>query len=1095
MASSLDLTNVTPGQRVRHLEHGVGVVVSSLSNGFVHVFFPTGERQVPLASLAPAMGRTEQILRYTAAGEHRSRRAWLAYQAHALPLLDGAAALTSAKIDLLPHQVVLTHRVATSAPRRFLIADEVGLGKTIETALLLRELASRGELNRALMVVPAGLVNNWHRELNEVFNLNFEVFGSQGDVFDRKSNAFAKHDRLIASVDTLKIRSRIKRLEEAPPWDLVVFDEAHHLTAYKSGGKVTKTENYKLGELLRTHCRDLILLSATPHQGDHFRFWMLVQLLNPSLFRDAADMVENRHRLNTVIFRRTKADACRPDGATLFARRGVHTESFVMSEPEREFYNELQIYLMDGFALAKRQGNKGRALGFVMTIFQKIAASSFAAVHRTLRRRMIALTIQEGLMHDGHLDIDARDAAFHEAKQLIRGEFGIAEDQMGTIQVEGIIAELKRRILKKLTDEELADSSSEYSSETATTGSEDAVITSVEMALPEERQRIRALLEKFPRQTETKVEKLIYALGTLWRQDPNEKVVIFATYLGSVEMLGEEIDRAYPGQGVVVLKGGDHGSKAAAEKRFKQAGGPKVMICTAAGREGINLQHARILFNFDLPWNPMDLEQRIGRIHRYGQLHTAQVYNLVLSDTIEGKIFLLLDEKLNEIAKALGKVDEQGEVAEDLRTQILGQLSERLNYESLYSQALGDPELKRTRLELEAAVSNANEARQVVFDLFQALDRFTLDEYQPLSNVTEGMGQIAEFMRVAVEEDGKQWQPDGEHRYSIVGPNGVAPETIFTTDRDESLSNERLGLLGLDHRVVEQYMAQYRELAPGELGVRVESPDGRTGAVSLWQVTSQGERGDTRSHIVALAIGADGQRIPLWERSIDQLFGAAPSERGTNPPVELLISACDAMLHRELGHRQIISEQRGYEARMIGWVEVVGQVAAWDSAAIHAATEKSSQLNTRSVAKANERAAKEQAAKERTGSGGKPELLGLGSADEVAKMRGLSIRQPFAEAILRGTKTTEYRSGPTNIRGRILIYASLGRYDAEEEADLMSEFDITDVAVDDLPRGVIIGSVELYDSDDGEWHLRNPQRAVECVAPVNRANPVWFYPF
>ncbi len=939
---NLDVSNLSPGQRVGHAEHGDGVVVTPPTNGFVRVFFANGERQVPLASLALALGRTEQIIRNTAAGERRAKRAWLAYQAYCLPLLESASALTSAKIDLLPHQVVLTHRIATSAPRRFLIADEVGLGKTIEAALLLRELASRGELNRALMVVPAGLVNNWHRELNEVFNLNFEVFGSEGDVFDRKSNAFAKHDRLIASIDTLKIRARMKRLEEAPPWDLVVFDEAHHLTAYKNGKKVTKTDNYKLAECLRSHCRDLILLSATPHQGDHFRFWMLIHLLNPTLFSNATDMVENRHRLNTVIFRRTKADACRPDGSTLFARRGVHTESFVMADAEREFYNELQIYLMDGFALAKKKGNKGRALGFVMTIFQKIAASSFAAVHRTLRRRMIALTIQEGLLHDGHLDIDARDVAFQEAKQLIRQEFGLSDDQMGTIEAEGILADMKRRLLKKMKEEELAEASSEFSSETATTGSEDAAILSVELALPEERLRIRMLLEKFPNQIETKVEKLISALGMLWRQDPNEKVVIFATYLGSVEMLGEEIDRAYPGQGVVVLKGGDHGSKVAAEKKFKQAGGPRVMICTAAGREGINLQHARILFNFDLPWNPMDLEQRIGRIHRYGQRHTAQVYNLVLSDTIEGRIFLLLDDKLKEIAKALGKVDEHGEVAEDLRTQILGQLSERLNYESLYAQALGDPELKRTRLELEAAVSNANEARQVVFELFQDLDRFTLDEYQPLSNIAEGMRRIIDFVQAAVEQDGKRWQQAGEHAYAIVGQNGSASEVTFTTDRDESLSNERLGLLGLDHPAVEHYIDDYRELAPAEIGIRVQSPDGRTGVVSLWHVSSQGERGETRTNLLAIAIASDGQRLPAWERSVDQLFSAAPATRSTQPPVELLTEACDTMLHRELGHRQIISERRGYETRLIGWIEVVGQGSQWDNQALRTATERNS---------------------------------------------------------------------------------------------------------------------------------------------------------
>ncbi len=607
------------GQRVQHPEFGESVVIERSINGFARIFFATGERQLPVTALNRSVSRTEQIVLKTAAGDRRARRAWLSYKAHTLPLLDSAAALTSAKIDLLPHQVVLTHRIATASPRRFLIADEVGLGKTIETALILRELASRGELNRALMVVPAGLVNNWHRELNEVFNLNFEVFGSEGDVTDRKSNAFAKHDRLIASIDTLKIRARMKRIEQAPPWDLVVFDEAHHLTAYKRGNKVEKTENFRLAELLKGHSRDLLLLSATPHQGDHFRFWMLAQLLDGSLSKSPDDMVKNRHRLNTVIFRRTKADACRPDGSTLFARRWVHTESFVMSDAEREFYNALQVYLMDGFALAKRQGNKGRALGFVMTIFQKIAASSFAAVHRTLRRRLIALAVQEGLLHDGNLEIDARDAAFTEAKVLIRREFGLGDDRMASYEADRILTDLKRRLLKRMSEEELDRAANEDLFEGAAISAEDAAINAVELALPEERLRIRQLLEKFPKQVETKVEKLIHALGTLWRHDASERVVVFATYLGSVEMLGEEIEKAYPGQGVVVLKGGDHGSKTAAEKRFKQANGPKVMICTAAGREGIKLQHARVLFNFDLPWNPMDLEQRIGRIHRYGQ--------------------------------------------------------------------------------------------------------------------------------------------------------------------------------------------------------------------------------------------------------------------------------------------------------------------------------------------------------------------------------------------------------------------------------------------------------------------------------------------
>ena len=265
------------------------------------------------------------------------------------------------------------------------------------------------------------------------------------------------------------------------------------------------------------------------------------------------------------------------------------------------------------------------------------------------------------------------------------------------------------------------------------------------MHLPEERLRIGDLLSVFPSQRETKMQKLLDGLGTLWRQNQNEKIVIFATYLGTVDMIAREIEQIFPGQGVVVLRGGDHGAKVAAERRFRQKDGPRVLVCTAAGREGINLQFARILFNFDLPWNPMDMEQRIGRIHRYGQNHTAQVYNLVLSDTIEGRIFLLLDEKLTEIARTVGKVDEQGNVAEDLRAQILGQLSERLNYDRLYQEALSDPELKRTQVELEAALSNSREARQVVFDLFQDLDGFSLDDYKPFSDVSSSLGSAGAF--------------------------------------------------------------------------------------------------------------------------------------------------------------------------------------------------------------------------------------------------------------------------------------------------------------------------------------------------------------
>jgi hypothetical protein len=650
---------------------------------------------------------------------------------------------------------------------------------------------------------------------------------------------------------------------------------------------------------------------------------MLAQLLDPTLFNSPDEMLAQRHRLNSIVVRRTKADACKPDGSPLFARRQVNTESFVMDDAERAFYTALNEYLQDGFALAKRQGGKGVALGFVMTIFQKIAASSFAAVARTLRRRLLALTVHEGLAHDENRDIDRRDDAFREAKEMIRAEHGLGTDRLADIEAERILGDVKRRILEKLDEESLGLISGSAADEAVSAAAEESAADTVAMALPEERLRIKELLLRLPEGPETKVRKLLDALGSLWRQDPSERVVVFATYLGSVEMLGREIDRTYPGQGVVVLKGGDHGSKAAAEKRFKLADGPRVMICTAAGREGLNMQHARVLFNFDLPWNPMDMEQRIGRIHRYGQKHTAQVYNLVLSDTIEGRIFLLLEEKLNEIAKTLGKTDETGAVAEDLRSQILGQLSERLSYERLYAEALGDPELKRTRVELEAAMGNATQAQAVVFELFQDLSGFNVDEYKPFADPSAGLGALEKFVRVAAENEGARYEAIGDGLFCVLKPDGLVLAT-FCADRDRAVADEKLALLGLDHPVISEWLEKARSLGAESMGVSVYSNVTKAGILSLWQVVAQNEKNHRVSAVLALAVDAEGRRAPTLEKMAGDLFTmqSAPLSLSRSDAAKILSEFIEPMMHRDLIHRNIVREGQPYQAELVGWVEV-----------------------------------------------------------------------------------------------------------------------------------------------------------------------------
>jgi len=918
--TSYPSTSYPPGTKVTHLELGEGVVVSGPSAHYITVFFRAhGERQVPLESLRPAGDRFDQIVAgMVPTSNERIEKLWLAIEAEELPLMESAATLTSAKVDLLPHQVVLVHRIANARPKRFLIADEVGLGKTIEAALILRELASRGELLRAIMIVPAGLVENWRRELNDVFNLDFEVFGSEGDVTDRKSNAFAKHNRLIVSVDTLKRRTRVKKLLEAPPWDLVVFDEAHHLSVYRNGKKVKKTENFKLAEDIRAHCRDLLLLSATPHQGDHFRFWMLIRLLNPDLFESAEDMLHNRHRLNAVVIRRTKADACAQDGSPLFVRRVVHTEGFNLSEKEKEFYKALLDYLRDGYNLAAQQGNKGRALGFVMTIFQKIAASSFAAIRSTLQRRLLMLTIQEGIERDEALDVDGRNQVFNQARQLIHEIYQVPYDSVGNAQADQILADTKVQLLKKRGEAQafLASAESFSDSELSAGVNEESAAMLVSLALPQERQRILHLLQEFPEEIESKTEMLVHALQQIWHQNPDEKVVIFATYLGTVEAIKKYLGSIFPDKGVDVLKGGDHGAKTAAQKRFRRKDGPKVLICTAAGREGINLQFARILFNYDLPWNPMDLEQRIGRIHRYGQESTAQVFNLVATDTIEGQIFLLLENKLIDIANALGKVDEQGQIAEDLRTQVLGQLSSALSYDRLYQEALSDPTLKRTRQELEVAMTNANLARQVVFELFQELDRFNLGDYQKFDDQGRGMLRLLGFLSRSADIFGWRFEKEDESKWTL-RQNEEAPIS-FTSDRDRAVQNEHIHLLGLEHPIISNLLRQYANNDSGRaLAGKMKGITGE-GLLTVWKINTQGKDGQANHHITRIGINMDGDRAPWLERFEDKILGLETPVSITPADWKRLAnekkSRIQELLHRELTYSGVIDEYMSYSA-------------------------------------------------------------------------------------------------------------------------------------------------------------------------------------
>jgi len=312
----------------------------------------------------------------------------------------------------------------------------------------------------------------------------------------------------------------------------------------------------------------------------------------------------------------------------------------------------------------------------------------------------------------------------------------------------------------------------------------------------------------------------------------------------------------------------------------------------------------------------MDMEQRIGRIHRYGQKDTAQVYNLVLGDTIEGKIFLLLDDKLKDIAIALGKVDEKGNVAEDLRSQILGQLQETINYQKLYAAALSDPSLKRTQLELNAAITNASEARDAVSELFQELDQFSLDEYQPLSNVDKSMQQLIRFTSACVElAKGSFVKDTAKYVFTDTSANKI----VFTTDREEALEHDNVEILGLDHPRIEEWFREYRTLPAEQIACAVTGNDLPLGILTIWEIETHNEKGHAIRSIIKIGMNDVGERLVSLERHADDIFQKQTKKTKGNIA---LLSLAETLLEREIKHRCSTDHNQSYSSKLIGWVQV-----------------------------------------------------------------------------------------------------------------------------------------------------------------------------
>ena len=583
-------------------------------------------------TLSPADLSRLQTIRPQARYDGDPKLLRLALQAHSLGIayeFDPFFALSVSRVDPLPHQLSAVYDYLLKLARvRFLLADDAGAGKTIMAGLLIRELKLRGLAERIIVVVPANLAFQWQRELNEKFGEQFKVLRGS-EIRDQFGvNQWVQEKQIITSLDLAKREEIVRGLEQAH-WDLAIVDEAHRMSWTPPSGK---TERYALGELLRDTSDHLLLLTATPHKGNSEHFTRFLQLLDPDAFADVTSIEKAMSEGRAPFYLRRTKEAMvyfperQPDGSwnarKIFTKRIPRTVDFQLDGPEFDLYRAVTNFVkaQSARAAANDEDSRARAVGFLMALYQRRLASSTFALRKSLENR--AHRLEEALQ-------DAQKLAASLPALPTPEELEEMEDE-------------ERERLERLI--------------------EIATISRNADDIRHEIRELRELAEQAKTVEDAGVEAKRSRLETLLRMEgffdrPDQRLLIFTEFKDTLDYLVGQF--AKWGFKVGFIHGGmkagsrdDPKTRLFVEQQFKD-GAIQVLVATEAAGEGINLQCCHVLFNYDIPWNPNRLEQRMGRIHRYGQLHDCLIFNFVATNTIEGRVLGKLLEKLQEIRDAL----------------------------------------------------------------------------------------------------------------------------------------------------------------------------------------------------------------------------------------------------------------------------------------------------------------------------------------------------------------------------------------------------------------------------------------------------------
>ena len=593
-----------------------------------------------------------------------ARLAWEAWRIRNSYLFDPYQAAFASNIELLPHQIEAVYlRMLGQHPLRFLLADDPGAGKTIMAGLFIREMLARDVVHRCLIVVPGNLSEQWRVELRDKFHVDFEILSRE---MIQQSNPFTTRDRLIARMDQLK-RNEYRGLLEDSRWDLVVCDEAHKMSATYSGGETSRTQRYILGEELSRITRHFLLMTATPHNGNEPDYQLFLRLLDEDRFEGRYRAGFPRFDTSDIVLRRMKEQLITLDGRPLFPERRSYTANYGLSDQERSLYEAVTDYCRNEFNRAQRlEGGRRNTVGFALIVLQRRLASSPEAIYQSLKSRKNRL---EELLEDWYNrePVEFADIDDEDVEELTVEEREEREDEANDLATAALDPrELKREI--------------------------------------ETLQHLQSLADELRRSNrDSKWEKLreIWErrLPEMEKDGQPRKLIIFTEHRATLSYLVDKLGNLLgDSSSIVTIQGGmPQEKRRIVQDRFRDNTNVQILVATDAAGEGINLQFAHLMVNYDLPWNPNRLEQRFGRIHRIGQTEVCHLWNIVTRETREGSVYERLLQKLETIGNALnGKVFD-----------VLGELFVGTPLPDLLRDALRYGDRPHVRARLNQVIDNA----------------------------------------------------------------------------------------------------------------------------------------------------------------------------------------------------------------------------------------------------------------------------------------------------------------------------------------------------------------------------------------------------